>query len=165
MAIRPAIPADAPAVAAVYAHHVLHGTGTFEEVPPTPEDIAARMAKVLAPGWPWLIAEADGAMLGYAYAAQFRDRSAYRFCCEDSIYIAPDAQRRGVGAALLEALIAECRRRDFRTMLAIIGDSENTGSIGLHERFGFGHIGTMRGVGYKFDRWLDVVTMQRTFAD
>lgn len=163
MRIRLATLADAPAIAAIYAHHVLHGTATFEEVPPSIEDISARLARVLDAGWPWLIAEAGGEVLGYGYAAQFRDRSGYRFTCEDSLYIAPQAQRRGVGTALLETLIEDSRKRGFLNMLAIIGDSENAGSIGLHRRFGFTHIGTMKAVGYKFDRWLDVVTMQRRF--
>ncbi|WP_174273169.1 GNAT family N-acetyltransferase [Sphingomonas bacterium] len=165
MQIRPATPADVTAITAIYAHHVLHGTGTFEEVPPPPEDMAARLAKVVAAGAPWLIAEDDGGALGFAYAAQFRDRSAYRFTAEDSVYIRHDAIGRGVGTALLDALIEASRAFGYRELLAVIGDSENHGSIALHRRFGFVDAGIIRNVGYKFDRWLDVVFLQLTLSD
>jgi L-amino acid N-acyltransferase YncA len=161
MQIRPATPDDIAAIAALYGHHVRHGTGTFEEVPPSADDMAGRLARVLDAGWPWLVAEADGAMLGYAYAAQFRDRSAYRFACEDSIYLAPEAAGKGLGTSLLAALIEAATRCGFTTILAVIGDSANAGSIALHRKFGFTEVGTMARVGYKFERWLDVVILQR----
>lgn len=161
MQIRSATYEDAAAIASIYAHHVANGTGTFEEAAPSADEMAVRIERVLAAGWPWLVAEADGAILGFAYAAQFRDRSAYRFACEDSIYLAPHAQGRGLGSRLLVALIDAARGFGFKTMLAVIGDSANAGSIGVHARHGFAHVGTMERVGYKFDRWLDVVIMQR----
>jgi phosphinothricin acetyltransferase len=161
MHIRAATSEDAVQIAAIYADNVLNGTGTFEEVVPSPEEMSARMDKVIGAGWPWLVAEEEGRILGYAYAAQFRDRSAYRYCCEDSVYIHPGSKGSGVGTRLLERLIDDCARFGFTTMLAVIGDSANGGSIALHRKFGFTDVGTMAAVGYKFDRWLDVVTMQR----
>ncbi len=160
MHIRAARSEDAAQIVAIYADNVLHGTGTFEEIAPTPEEMGARMDKVIGSGWPWLVAEDNGRLLGYAYAAQLRDRSAYRYACENSVYIHPDNQAKGVGTLLLRHLIDDCSQLGFTTMLAIIGDSANQGSIGLHRKFGFVHVGTMIAVGYKFDRWLDVVTMQ-----
>jgi L-amino acid N-acyltransferase YncA len=160
MHIRAATPHDAAQIAVIYADNVLHGTGTFEEIAPTSEEMGARMDKVLGAGWPWLVAEEEGRLLGYAYATQFRDRSAYRFTCEDSVYVHPDTKGKGVGTFLLKQLIDNCSQFGFITMLAIIGDSANGGSIALHRKFGFAHVGTMTAVGYKFDRWLDVVTMQ-----
>jgi L-amino acid N-acyltransferase YncA len=160
MHLRSATADDAPSIAAIYAEDVLHGTGTFEEVPPTPEDMRARIEKVQAAGFPWLVAERDQQILGYSYAKQFHERSAYRYCCENSIYLHPDAKGQGVGTALLGQLIEDCSRLGFTTMLAIIGDSANAASIGLHRKYGFVHVGTMVAVGYKFERWLDVVTMQ-----
>jgi len=166
MHIRPATLADAEAITRIYGHHVLHGTGTFEEVPPNTQNMILRISKVIDAGWPWLVAEDEGGeVLGYAYAAQFRDRVAYRYCCEDSIYIAPEAQSRGVGALLLQELINSARQYGFTTIMAIIGDSANAGSVGVHRKFGFSHVGTMRAVGFKFDRWLDVVTMQLSLTE
>lgn len=162
LAIRPATPDDAPAIQAIYAHHVLTGTGTFEIDPPDLAEIAARMARVTAAGRPWLVAEDGGAILGYAYAGPFRERAAYAATVEDSIYLAPAALGRGLGRALLEALIAACRAAGAREMLAVIGDSENLASIGLHRALGFGDVGVLRRVGRKFGRDLDVVILQKS---
>lgn len=164
MHIRAATPEDAPALAAIYGDNALHGTGTFEEEAPTVEEMVARLERVRKAGWPWIVAEKEGEILGYAYAAQFRDRSAYRYCCEDSVYIAPGAKGMGIGGLLLARLIDDARAFGFTTMLAVIGDSANGGSIALHRKFGFEDVGTMRAVGLKFDRWLDVVIMQRSLA-
>ena len=159
--IRPALPADAEAIAAIYGHHVLWGTGTFEETPPSVAEMADRLDKVQARGWPWLVAEQDGHVLGYAYAAQFRDRAAYRFAAEDSIYIHPDHMGVGIGKALLDALLPATAAAGFQRMFAVIGDSANTGSIRLHERTGFDYCGKLDKAGFKFGRYLDVVFMQR----
>lgn len=160
-AIRPAVLADAAALAAIYAPHVLHGTATFEEEPPGPDEMAARLAAVAGRGWPWLVLEEDGCVLGYAYVAQFRDRAAYRFSCEDSIYLAPQALGRGHGGRLLDALLEASRAAGFRRMFAVIGDSANTASIALHARRGFAHAGRFDRAGHKFGRDLDIVFMQR----
>ena len=128
MLIRAATPEDAAQIAAIYADTVLHGTGTFEEIAPTPEEMGARIQRVIDAGWPWLVAKNEGRIIGYAYAAQFRERSAYRYCCENSVYIHPDSKAKGVGTALLEQLIKDCSQFGFTTMLAIIGDSANQGS-------------------------------------
>jgi len=159
--IRPATPDDVAAIAFIYGHHALHGTGTFEEEAPSIADMADRLAKVRARGWPWLVAENDGEIVGYAYAAQFRDRAAYRFAAEDSIYIHPDHMGLGVGRALLDALMAASHEAGFQRMFAVIGDSGNTGSIRLHERAAFDHCGKLDKAGFKFGRYLDVVFMQR----
>jgi len=151
---------DLPAIQAIYAHHVLHGTGTFELEPPTLEEMTRRRADVLGNGFAWLVAEHEGTVLGYAYVNWFRTRPAYRFTVEDSIYIAPEAIGRGVGRQLLEALLARCDQRGCRQVLAVIGDSANTGSIALHAACGFRMAGSLRAVGWKFGRWLDVVMMQ-----
>lgn len=161
LSIRPAVPGDAAAIAAIYGHHVLHGTGTFEEEPPSPQEIAERLANVQARGWPWLVAESADRIIGYAYAAQFRDRAAYRFAAEDSVYIHPDNMGAGVGRALLEALLTASREAGFQRMFAVIGDSENLGSVRLHDRAGFTHAGQLDKAGFKFGRYLDVVFMQR----
>ena len=162
--LRPAQDADLPAIQAIYAHAVLHGTGTFEtEVPEVPE-MARRRAEVLSRGLPWLVAERDGVVLGYAYANYFRPRMAYRFCLEDSIYLAPEAQGQGIGRLLLAELIARCEALGARQMLAVIGDAANAGSIGVHKALGFEHTGVLKSSGWKFDRWLDVVLMQRTLG-
>lgn len=161
MKIRTAQAADAPALAQIYRHHVLHGTGTFEEVPPDAAQMRARHAAVQEGGHPWLVAEEDGPIIGYAYAKPYHTRSAYRFTLEDSIYIAPDAVGRGVGQALLAALIDAARASGARQMMAVIGDSANHASIRLHERHGFTPVGTAHAIGVKFGRPLDVVYMQR----
>ncbi|MGC8476162.1 MAG: GNAT family N-acetyltransferase [Acetobacteraceae bacterium] len=164
MPIRPADPADIPEIQAIYAHHVLTGTGSFEEIPPSVEAMEARFDKVRGHGWPFLVSTDASGILGYAYAAQFRDRSAYRFALEDSVYVRQDQRGQGVGKALVAALIAEAEAAGFRQMLAVIGDSENVGSIGLHASLGFQRVGLLRAVGLKFGRWLDVVYMQRALG-
>jgi len=162
--IRPALPGDIAAITAIYGHHVLHGTGTFEEEPPPFEEMAGRVAKVQSRGWPWLVAERDGSVIGYAYTAQFRDRAAYRFAGEDSIYIHPDEMGAGVGGALLDALIIASADAGFLRLFAVIGDSANVGSIRLHARAGFTHAGQLDAAGFKFGRYLDVVFMQRAIG-
>ena len=147
-------------IAAIYAHHVEHGTASFESDPPETAEMAARMRKVLDAGAPWLVAQTiDGAVLGYAYASQFRDRPAYRLTCENSIYIADDHRGQGLGKALLSALIAASSAAGFRQMIAVIGGGE-PGSIGLHTALGFVHAGRMHSIGRKHGLWLDTVYMQ-----
>ncbi len=165
MNIRDAEARDLPAIAAIYAHHVLHGTGTFEEEPPTEAEIAARVRKVQEAGCAWIVAENEGEIVGYGYYARFRDRSAYRFTAEDSIYVRNDVRGMGVGKALVQTLLDRATARGFRQMIAVIGDSDNVGSIGLHASLGFRNVGVMKAVGMKFDQWLDVVTMQRTLGE
>lgn len=162
--IRAATVEDAAAIAAIYAHHVLHGTGTFDEEPPPAAAFAARIAEVAARGWPWLVAEADGTVIGYAYATQFRDRPAYRLTCENSVYVRAGDAGRGIGSALLVALIVAAGASGFRRMVAVIGDSANAASIGLHARHGFAQAGVLHAVGVKFGRVLDVVMMERDIA-
>ena len=164
MLIRPAALADAEAVAAIYAHHVLHGTASFEEAPPDAAEMGRRMAEVLDQGWPWLLADEGNNAVGYAYAAQLKPRSGYRYTCEDSIYLHPEATGRGIGTRLLAALIEAAVACGFTRMVAVIGDAENAASIGLHAAHGFAPAGTLRRVGWKFGRWLDVVHMQRDIA-
>ncbi len=159
--IRPSSADDLPAVTAIYGWHVRHGTGTFEIDPPSLDDMARRREDVLANGLPYLVLEGEGEVCGYAYANQFRPRPAYRFCLEDSVYVATDKAGRGFGHLLLTELLARCEAAGARQMLAVIGDSENTGSIGVHRALGFAHTGTIRAAGWKFERWLDVVVMQR----
>ena len=159
--LRPSIEADLPAIQAIYAHAVLHGTGTFETEVPDAAELARRRAEVLGRGLPWLVAEREGAVLGYAYANYFRPRLAYRFCLEDSIYLAPEAKGQGLGRLLLAELIGRCEALGARQMLAVIGDAANAGSIGVHAALGFAHTGVLKNAGWKFDRWLDVVLMQR----
>jgi L-amino acid N-acyltransferase YncA len=161
MRIRPAVPGDAAALAAIYGHHVRHGFGTFEAVEPSEQEMVARLAAVTRRALPYLVAEIEGAVAGFAYASAFRTRAAYRYTVEDSIYIAADQMGRGVGKALLTALIAACEPMGFRQMVAMIGDSANAGSIGVHRSCGFTHQGVMRSVGQKAGRWVDVVIMQR----
>ena len=162
--VRNSTPADLAAVHAIYAHAVQHGTGTFEIEPPSPEELARRRDEVLARGLPWLVAEADGVVSGYAYAAPFRPRPAYRFTLEDSIYLAPDAQGRGIGRLLLAELLARGQASGARQMLAVIGDSGNQASVALHRALGFRPAGKLNSVGWKFGRWLDVVLMQRALG-
>lgn len=159
--IRPSTEQDLPSIQAIYEHAVLHGTGTFETEVPELAEMARRRQEVLSRSLPWLVAESGGRVLGYAYANYFRPRMAYRFCLEDSIYLHPGSQGKGVGRLLLAELIARCEAAGARQMLAVIGDSENTGSIGLHSALGFEHTGVLRNSGWKFGRWLDVVLMQR----
>jgi phosphinothricin acetyltransferase len=160
MIVRPATLDDAFAVAALYGHHVLHGTGTFEEAPPSPSDIAVRMKAVLDAGFPWLVVEEDGRIVAYAYAGPYHRRSAYRFTAEDSVYVADEERGKGYGRAALAAVIDACEAMGLRRILAMIGDSQNEGSIALHRALGFSFCGTLPGVGYKAGEWLDVVFMQ-----
>jgi L-amino acid N-acyltransferase YncA len=161
MEIREATEADIADIQSIYAHHVLTGAGTFEEAPPSVEEMAGRFARVLAHGWSWLVATDATGVLGFAYYTQFRDRSAYRYCAEDSVYVRDDVRGQGVGKALVARLIEIATARGMRQMIAVIGDSENTGSIGVHASLGFHMIGTLRAVGVKFGQWVDVVSMQR----
>ena len=161
MDIRDATDSDVPDIQAIYAHHVLHGTGTFEEEPPSVEEIALRFHDVVDCDCVWLVAVDATGVLGFGYYAPFRDRSAYRFTVEDSIYVREDVRGQGVGKALVSRLITLATAAGLRQMIAVIGDSENVGSIGVHASLGFQMIGTMRSTGIKFGRWLDVVTMQR----
>jgi phosphinothricin acetyltransferase len=165
MLIRPATQADAQALAAIYGHHVLHGFGTFEEAPPSAQDMDARRRAVIAHGLPWLVAEDAGRVLGYAYAAPFRPRAAYRYTVEDSVYVAPEAQGRGIGKAMLAQVLADCEALGLRQAIAVIGDSANAGSIALHAALGFTRQGLARSVGFKHGRWVDVVWMQKPLND
>lgn len=161
LTIRPSTDDDLVAIQAIYAHAVQHGTGTFETEVPTVEEMGRRRQEVLGRQLPWLVAERGGQVLGYAYGNYFRPRMAYRYCIEDSIYLAPDAQGQGVGRLLLAELIARCEAAGARQMLAVIGDAQNAGSIGVHTALGFEHTGVLKSAGWKFGRWLDVVLMQR----
>lgn len=165
--IAAATPANSAEIAAIYAHHVLHGVATFEIVPPDAEEMARRVAKVRGAGHPWLIARHGAEAVGYAYAGQFHPRDAYRFTCEDSIYLAHDRLGQGLGAALLEALIEAAEQAGFRQMIAQIVapiPASDGGSVPLHRRFGFVEVGRTRSVGRKFGRWLDVIIMQRALG-
>ena len=161
MIIRTSTEADAGALAQIYGHHVLHGFGTFEEVPPSPAEMLERRAGILAWGLPHLVAEVDGRVLGFAYAGPFRPRAAYRHTAEDSVYVAPEAIGKGVGKAVLSAVVAACEARGMRQLVAGIGDSGNTASIGLHRSLGFEYSGISRSVGFKHGRWVDVIWMQK----
>ena len=161
MDIRNATASDVPDIQAIYAHHVLHGTGTFETTPPTEADMAARRADVLAKGLPYLVAEEDGRVLGFAYCNWFKPRPAYRFSAEDSIYLAPAAAGRGLGSQLLAALSAQAEAAGVRKLIAVIGDSANAGSVGVHRAQGFTPVGILKSCGWKFGRWLDVVLMEK----
>jgi phosphinothricin acetyltransferase len=167
LSIRPAGPADIPAITAIYAQAVLHGTASWEVEPPDEAEMLRRQEAILAGGYPYLVAERDGALLGYAYAGAYRPRPAYRATVENSIYIAPVAQGSGVGGALLAALIEACTARGFRQMIAVIGDGTGAsiGSRRLHERAGFRLIGVAEKVGYKHGRWLDQMLMQKELGE
>jgi phosphinothricin acetyltransferase len=161
-AIRDSGAADIPTITRIYAHAVRHGTASFELDAPDEAEMLRRQRALIDGGYPYIVAEEAGAILGYAYAGPFRPRPAYRYSVEDSVYVAPEAQRRGVGRALLDALIVRSTDAGFRQMIAVIGDSTlQAASIGLHAAAGFRMIGTLDAVGYKFDRWLDSVYMQR----
>jgi phosphinothricin acetyltransferase len=161
LSIRAAQSGDIAAITRIYTHAVLHGTASFEIEPPDETEMARRQHALVAGGHPYLVAEWEGAVLGYAYAGPYRARPAYRWSVEDSVYIAPDAQRRGIGRALLVRLIAEAEQRGFRQMIAVIGDSLQAPSIELHRTLGFRLVGTFAAVGFKHGRWLDTVLMQR----
>lgn len=164
IAIRAAQIDDAPAIAAIYAHHVLHGTATYETIPPSSDAMREKIAQVTAKGWPFLVACDDGKLLGYAYATQFRDRPAYAYACEDSIYVSVDLARRGIGRELLAALIFAATDYGFRQMVAVIGGGEPA-SIALHAALGFQHVGRLTAMGWKAGRWLDSVYMQIALGD
>jgi L-amino acid N-acyltransferase YncA len=158
--IRDATTGDLPAIQAIYSHHVLHGLASFEEIPPGLDEMRLRFDAVLAAGKPYIVAEVDGVVAGYGYASAYRARSAYRFTLENSIYIDERYRGRGVGTALLDALIGRCRHGPWRQMLAVIGDSANAASIGVHRKAGFREVGVLRKVGFKHGRWVDSVLMQ-----
>lgn len=162
--IRDAVAADIPAIAAIYGHHVRHGLASFEEEPPPAEEMARRHAETTGRGYPYLVAEADGAVAGYAYAGPYRTRPAYRHSVENSVYLAPGRERAGIGSRLLAELIRRCEAAGFRQMVAVIGDSANASSIGLHARHGFRHAGVLTAIGYKHGRWVDSVLMQRALG-
>jgi len=165
VAIRPAETSDIPAITRIYAHAVEHGTASFELTPPDETEMAGRMRHLLANDFPYIIAASDGRLSGYAYAGPYRARPAYRWTVEDSVYIAPDMHRRGIGRTLLAALIETSEARGFRQMIAVIGDStKQAASIGLHEALGFRHVGILQDVGFKHGRWLDSVLMQRALG-
>jgi phosphinothricin acetyltransferase len=162
--IRPSRDEDVPAITAIYAHHVLHGLASFEEVPPPPEEIGRRRAAILAGGLPYLVAERDGRVIGYSYAGPFRPRIGYRFTLEDSIYIDAGEVGRGIGRRLLQPLLERCTELGYRQMVAVIGGRETVASIRLHEAMGFTHRGVLKAVGFKFGRWVDIVLMQRALG-
>ncbi len=163
--IRPLQPADLPAVTALYAHHVLHSTATFETTPPTEAEMRQRHADVIARDLPWLVMEDGGEVLGYAYCQWFKPRPAYRFSAENSIYLHHAACGRGLGRQLLQALMDEAQARGVRKLIAVIGDSANAASIGLHRAAGFTDAGAIRSCGWKFERWLDIVLMEKPLGE
>ncbi len=165
LAIRPATPADISAITLVYAQAVRHGTASFELDPPDEAEMSRRMASLLEGGFPYLVATKYDALLGYAYAGPYRLRPAYRFTVENSVYVAPDMHRRGIGKRLLEKLIEECTALGFRQMIAVIGDSNQAASIGVHKACGFEPAGNLKNVGYKLGRWLDTPLMQRELGE
>jgi L-amino acid N-acyltransferase YncA len=163
--VRDARDEDLVAVHAIYRHHVLHGLASFEEEPPGIEELRRRRAAVLDSTLPYLVAETDGVVSGYCYAAPYRSRSAYRFTVEDSVYVDHRFTGRGIGTSLLEALIVRCEAGPWRQIIAVIGDSSNSASIALHRRLGFRAVGTLDAAGFKFGRWVDVVLMQRMLGE
>ncbi|MGA8513530.1 MAG: N-acetyltransferase family protein [Burkholderiaceae bacterium] len=162
--IRPCIDVDIACIQAIYAHHVLHGTGTFETEPPTVADMRTRHADVLGKNLPYLVLENGGQVLGFAYANWFKPRPAYRFSVEDSIYMAQDASGKGLGKLLLTELLAQLERGGIRKAMAVIGDSANAGSIGVHRACGFTLVGTVKSCGWKFDQWRDIVMMEKALG-
>ena len=162
--IRPSRDEDIPAITTIYAHHVLHGTGTFETDPPSVADMRTRRADVLSKNLPFLVAEQDGKVAGFAYGNWFKPRPAYRYSVEDSIYLAPELHRQGLGRALLAELLARCEAVGIRKVMAIIGDSANAGSVGVHRALGFTQVGTIASCGWKFGAWRDIVIMQKTLG-
>lgn len=164
IAIRASRDEDIAAISAIYAHHVLHGTGTFETEPPSPTDMAARRADVLSKNLPYLVAERDGQILGFAYCNWFKPRPAYRYSAEDSIYVADTARGQGVGIQLLAALEQAAEVVGVRKLIAVIGDSANAGSVGVHRKQGFTHVGTIKDCGWKFGEWRDIVLMEKVIG-
>lgn len=163
--IRPSTDADLPAITAIYGHHVLTGTGTFEVDPPSLDDMRARRADVLSKGLPWLVAVENEKFVGYAYCNWFKPRPAYRFSAEDSIYMSQDVAGKGYGGLLLAELTAQAQRAGVRKLIAVIGDSANAGSIAVHKAAGFQPVGLLKSCGWKFDRWLDVVLMDKFLGE
>jgi L-amino acid N-acyltransferase YncA len=163
--LRPAKTSDIPAITRIYTHAVETGTASFELTPPDETEMMRRMQALLDGKFPYFVAEIDGVVAGYAYASLYRTRPAYRFTVEDSVYVAPDMQRRGIGVALLNKLIEVCTAHGFRQMIAVIGDSDQAASIGVHRACGFEPAGNLRNIGWKFDRWLDTPLMQRALGD
>jgi len=159
--LRPAAAPDLPAIHAIYSHHVLHGLASFEEVPPSLAEMVRRHEDVVGMGLPYLVAEEAGVLLGYGYCSLYRTRSAYRYTLEDSIYIRQGMQGKGTGKALLGELVRTCEALNYRQMVAVIGDSANGASIGLHASLGFLRVGILRSTGFKFGRWVDSMLMQR----
>jgi L-amino acid N-acyltransferase YncA len=164
LTIRACEEADVAAIAAIYHHHVLHGAASFEIEPPDAAEMARRRRAVIDGGYPYLVAEQDGRVLGYAYASAYRPRPAYRNTIENSVYVEPGRERQGIGRLLLAALLDACERRGFRQVVAVIGDSGHDASIGLHRALGFRMVGTLRSAGFKFGRWIDIVMMQRALG-
>jgi L-amino acid N-acyltransferase YncA len=163
--IRPATEADLPFITEIYTHAVLHGTATFELIPPDLAEMTRRFKVLMDGGFPYFVAVLDNRVAGYAYAGPYRPRPAYRFTVENSVYLQPAIHRRGIGLQLMVRLLAECEARGYRQMIAVIGDSANAGSIGVHTKTGFQMIGTHPNVGLKFGRWLDTVMMQRALGE
>jgi phosphinothricin acetyltransferase len=163
--IRPVSVDDLPAIHAIYCYNVHHGTASWELSPPDASEMLRRMQVVLQQGYPYFVAELDGCVVGYSYASNYRPRPGYRYTVENSVYVDMSLQRRGIGRLLLSTLITTCETQGFRQMIAVIGDSQNSGSIALHRALGFVHIGTMPSIGFKFGRWLDSVLMQRTLGE
>jgi L-amino acid N-acyltransferase YncA len=159
--VRPALPGDLPAILAIYAHHVLNGLASFEEQAPSLDEMRRRFDEVRTRGLPYLAADFGGVLVGYGYCAPYRSRSAYRYSLEDSVYVRQGSEGRGVGGVLLRALIDRCEALDYRSIIAVIGDSANAASINLHAAFGFLRVGTLRSAGFKFGRWVDSVIMQK----
>ena len=162
--IRPSRDEDIASITAIYAHHVLNGTGTFEIDPPSVADMTSRRADVLSKGLPYIVAEEAGQVIGYAYCTWFKPRPAYRFSAEDSIYLAPGVHGKGMGRALLAELAAQAERVGIRKLIAVIGDSNNAGSVGVHRTLGFTHVGILKSCGWKFNQWLDVVMMEKALG-
>lgn len=163
--VRVAAPEELPEIQAIYAHHVTHGLGSFEETPPSLDEMIRRRRAIAEAGLPYLVCVAEGAVAGFAYAGPYRPRPAYRYSVEDSVYVAPGYLRRGCGRRLLSALIDRCATLGYRQMLAVIGDRDNHGSAGLHRSLGFREVGHLPAVGFKHGRWVDVVVMQRALGD
>jgi phosphinothricin acetyltransferase len=159
--VRPATADDLPAIQSIYSHHVLHGLASFEEAAPPVDEMRRRFDDVHARRLPYLAADFGGVVVGYGYCAPYRSRSAYRYSLEDSVYVRPGSEGRGVGSALLQELIGRCEGLGYRSIIAVIGDSANAASINLHASFGFLRVGTLRSAGFKFGRWVDSVLMQR----
>ena len=162
--IRPSQPEDMAAITAIYQHHVLHGTGTFEIEPPTLAEMTTRREDVLSKGLPYLVLEDKGKVMGFAYCNWFKPRPAYRFSAEDSIYLAKDTAGKGLGRMLLAELCQAAEKTGIRKLIAVIGDSGNAGSIGVHKSLGFQHVGIVAGCGWKFERWLDIVMMEKALG-